>query len=186
VTDIAAPLEHRIRTYDGVELLVRPIRPDDVELERRFINGLSEESRYQRLMYSLREPSAGFVRQMVTIDFQRTMAFVAVDARDAEPRFVAVARYACEKHATEAEFAIVVADAWQGRGVGTQLARLLFDFAAARGLTALYGTVLTNNTRMLKLVDDLGMSVTPSPGDPSVVVATRLLAAPPTGHATIR
>ncbi len=177
-TEERAALEQRITTRDGIELLVRPIRPDDAERERRFITGLSEESRYNRLMYSLREPSPGFVRQLVTIDYVRTMAFVALDVRGDEPRFVAVARYACEEHPTEAEFAVVVADAWQGRGVGKQLTEILFRYAATRGLARLYGAILASNVRMLKLVRDLGMTIEQVPGDPTIVLATRTLTAP--------
>jgi acetyltransferase len=155
-----------------VRLLVRPIRPDDAERERQFIIGLSAESRYNRLMYSLREPSPGFIRQLVEIDYQRTMAFVAVDTRDGRERFVAVARYSLDADGAAAEFAVVVTDAWQGKGIGTKLARILFDYAASRGLKRVYGTILANNGRMIELVRHLGMTVQPLPDDPTVLLAS--------------
>jgi acetyltransferase len=170
-----ARFESTIESRDGVPLKVRPIRPDDVDRERQFITGLSEESRYNRLMYSLREPSASFIKQLTEIDFDRTMAFVAVDTRGADERFVAVARYGTDGSGKDAEFAVVVADAWQGRGIGTKLARILFDYAAARGLDRVYGTILANNERMIKLVRYLGMEVAPEPGDVTVLRATLVL-----------
>jgi acetyltransferase len=167
-----ARLESRIESRDGVSLKVRPIRPDDADRERQFITGLSEESRYNRLMYSLREPSASFIKQLVEIDFDRTMAFVAVDTRGPDERFVAVARYGTDEGGTGAEFAVVVADAWQGRGIGTKLARILFEYARTRGLDHVYGTILANNEKMIKLVRYLGMEVAPEPGDVTVLRAT--------------
>jgi acetyltransferase len=170
-----ARLESTIESRDRVSLTVRPIRPDDAERERKFITGLSEESRYNRLMYSLREPSAGFIKQLTEIDFDRTMAFVAIDTRGPEERFVAVARYGTDASGKGAEFAVVVADAWQGRGIGTKLARILFDYAATRGLDCVYGTILANNEKMIDLVRYLGMEVAAEPGDATVLRATLAL-----------
>jgi acetyltransferase len=170
-----ARFESTIESRDGVSLKVRPIRPDDADRERQFITGLSEESRYNRLMYSLREPSASFIKQLVEIDFDRTMAFVAVDTRGSDERFVAVARYGTDESGTGAEFAVVVADAWQGRGIGTKLARILFEYARTRGLDHVYGTILANNEKMIDLVRYLGMEVAAEPGDATVLRATLAL-----------
>lgn len=149
------------RTRDGAGFLVRPVRPDDFERERSFITGLSEESRYLRLLYVMREPSPEFVAQMLSIDYQRTMAFAACTRDGGAEHFVAVARYAANTQALTAEFAIVVADAWQGRGVGTQIAAILFDYAASRGLQSLYGDISATNQRMLELVHALGFITQP-------------------------
>jgi acetyltransferase len=161
-----------LATRDGAAYRVRPIRRDDLARERQFITGLSEESRYSRLLYSMREPSPGFVRQMVEVDYQRTMAFVAVAGDASDEHFIAVARYGADTGGSAAEFAVVVADAWQGRGVGTRLARILFEYAKVHGIARLYGHVLANNKRMIDLVHYLGLSARPAPGDATMVLAT--------------
>jgi hypothetical protein len=67
-----------MRTSDGVEYRVRPIRPDDAQREREFIAGLSPQSRYQRFLHNLREPGDALIAQLVHVDGHRTMALVAV------------------------------------------------------------------------------------------------------------
>lgn len=160
------------RSRDGAAFLVRPIQPDDTERERNFITGLSEESRYLRLLYIMREPSPEFVTQMVTVDYQRTMAFIASTRDAGQEQFIAVARYASDVQGAAAEFAIVVADAWQGRGVGSQVAAILFDYAASRGVETLYGDISATNQRMLELVHALGFATQALPEDARITRAT--------------
>ena len=157
---------------DGVRLHVRPIRADDVDRERCFIAALSEESRYQRLFYVLREPSLQLLSQLTTIDFDRTMALVVVDPSSSSGDFVAVARYARDTTGKSAEFAVTVANQWQGRGVGTQLTTTLFEFAARRGIEHIYGTIFATNERMLQVARNLGMTVTSVPGDASLMIVS--------------
>jgi len=57
-----------MRTSDGVEYRVRPIRPDDAQREREFIAGLSPQSRYQRFLHNLREPGDALIAQLVHVD----------------------------------------------------------------------------------------------------------------------
>ena len=168
----AAALGASITTSDGIPLRVRPIAADDGERERHFIKSLSAESRYNRLMYQLREPSSGFVRQLTTIDHVNTMALVVVDPIDACERFIAVARYARDPRIDAAEFALTVADAWQRRRIGSQLARALFRHAASQGISRIYGYILANNDGMLSLVRALGMTIRAAPNEPQLMLAS--------------
>jgi acetyltransferase len=138
---------------------VRPIRPDDAARERDFILGLSPESRFQRLMYTLREPSPEFVAQLVHVDYHQSMALVAVTGEGDAERIIGVARYAVDDTGVDCEFAFAVLDEWQSRGVGTTLARQLFDYARLRGFRCIYGTVLRDNQRMLGLARWLGLEI---------------------------
>jgi acetyltransferase len=117
-------------TRDGVAYRIRPIRTEDAAHEREFIMGLSSESRYMRMMYTMCEPSPDLVARFVHVDYRLNMAFVAIDGRGDDERIVGVARYAADTDG-ELEFAIVVTDAWQGRGVGATLTSLLFNYARA-------------------------------------------------------
>lgn len=159
-------------TRNGVMYRVRPIRPEDAAREREFFDSLSAESRYNRLMYAMREPSSALIDQLVHVDYHLTMAFVAVIGDGAAEHIVGVARYGADRAGSDCEFAVAVADAWQSRGIGTMLAQLLFEYARARGFRRIYGTVLADNHRMIRLVHWLGLSTHSSPDDASLLIAS--------------
>jgi acetyltransferase len=165
-----------LRTSAGVPYHIRPIRPDDAGREREFINGLSERSRYQRFMYNLREAGDALIATLVNVDQHRTMALLALTGEGDAERIIGVARYAADDGSDETcEFAVVVADDWQCRGIGTTLTRLLFDYAAAHGFRTIYGMVLADNQRMIDLAEWLGLTVEPHrPGEPTVRASRRL------------
>jgi acetyltransferase len=168
-----SPWPQYARTRDGVEYRIRPIRPDDRERDRAFIAGLSAQSRYSRMMGLLREPSAELLDRLVRVDYRREMALVAVVGEGADETLIAVARYG--GNPAYCEFAIAVADGWQGRGIGTHLSELLFAYAKANRVRRMYAILLADNKRMLKLADDLRMSVRRSTEDNSIVEAWRTL-----------
>jgi acetyltransferase len=159
----------------GVRYRIRPIRSDDAERERAFIMSLTPESRFQRLLYTLREPSAEFVARLVNVDQHRDMALVAVLGEGAVEKIIGVARYAAESEGRDCEFAVAVADEWQCRGIGTTLTKLLFEYAAHEGFRTIYGTVLADNQRMLDLAQWLGLTVEePVAGEATVRAWRRL------------
>lgn len=160
---------------DGIAYHVRPIRKDDAAREREFILALSPESRFQRFMHSMREPSEELIAQLVDIDAHARMALVAVTGKPPDERIIGVARYAADPDGRDCEFGVAVADDWQCRGIGTTLARLLFDYAQREGFRSIYGNVLANNQRMLELAEWLGLRVEPGePGQPTVRASRRL------------
>jgi acetyltransferase len=161
------------KTRDGAEYRVRPIAADDLERDRLFIERLSTSSRYNRMMGSMREPSAKLMNRLVNVDYRRAMALVAVVGEGEEETIIAVARY--DGNPAYCEFAVAVADEWQSRGVGTTLSLLLFAYAKAHGVRRMYAVLFAENSRMLKLADDLGMSVRRSLDDKAVVEAWRTL-----------
>jgi acetyltransferase len=163
------------RMAGGVDYRIRPIRPDDADRERAFILSLSATSRFQRLMYTLREPSAEFVTRLVTVDQHRDMALVAVLGDGADEKIIGVARYAADEDGNDCEFAVAVADQWQCRGIGTTLTKLLFEYAAHEGFRSIYGTVLADNQRMLELAEWLGLTVEPQAQGQNTVRAVRRL-----------
>ena len=171
-----APAWPRVeRSGDGLEYVVRPIRADDATREREFILALSPESRFQRFMHGMREPSEELIAQLVDIDAHRRMALVAVIGAPQAEKIIGVARYAADADGLDCEFGVAVADAWQCRGVGTTLARLLFEHAAREGFRLIYGHVLASNHRMLELAEWLGLAVEPSAPGQSTVRASRRL-----------
>ena len=163
------------RTSGGARYLIRPLRPDDADRERDFINRMSPDSRYQRFMHVIREPGDALIQRLVHTEFPRSFALVAVIDEGGAERIIGVARYASE-NLRECEFAVAVADDWQCRGIGTTLVPLLFECAAQAGFEIVYGTVFAGNQRMIELARWLGLTVdAPRPGEETLRAWRRLV-----------
>ena len=161
-----AELEEEIALADGTRLGIRPMRPEDVERETRFFDSLSERSRYQRFMQHLPKLPAGMLARFTQLDYDRELALVAVK----DESFVGVGRYAPNADGRTAEFALVVGDAWQGKGIGRRLLERLCAAARAAGYEALYGHILEANHDMLDLARRLGFVEAPRTGSEVTVV----------------
>ena len=157
------------RLNDGTQILIRPIRPEDAENEREFVNGLSDQSKYYRFMYSLNEITPEMLARYTQIDYDREMAFIALAGSGDQQKQIGVARYSTYPSEPVCEFAVVVADEWQGKGVGTALLRVLIESARVKGLERMEGSVLATNRHMLRFIADAGFEITPDPDDRSVV-----------------
>src|SRR5262252_7416681 len=123
------------------------MRPDDTERLKRFHHALSPNSRYQRFMQHLEELPPQMLARFTHVDFERELALVALSGDE----FVAVGRYAPNPDGLTAEFALVVTDAWQGKGLGRILLERLREEARKAGYKALYGNIMEANHEMLEL-----------------------------------
>jgi RimJ/RimL family protein N-acetyltransferase len=132
-----------------LEVLTRPVRPDD---EPRFVRlwpRLSPETRYRRFHAPVHRFPMSFVRRLVVVDHDLREAVVA----EVGGEVVGVARYdRLPADPGTAELAVVVEDAWQGAGLGRQLLTELLRLAAERGVHTLTATVQADNERMLGLL----------------------------------
>lgn len=162
-------LMQRSDLSDGTQLVIRPIRPEDAILEREFVNNLSERSKYLRFMYSLQEITPEALSRFTQIDYDREMALVAVVTEKDKDLQVGVARYYTLADPNVCEFAIVVADDWQHRGIARRLMAALVEAARDGRHTRMVGTVLTENRRMLKFVKSLGFEMETSAEDPQLM-----------------
>jgi acetyltransferase len=160
---------------DGRTITLRPIRPEDAEIEQAFVRGLSEESRYLRFMRAIEELTPEMLVRFTQIDYDREMAFVAIFEKDGQEEEIGVARYSVEPDGESAEFAVVVADAWHGLGVGTLLLEALIESARQRGVRELIGEVLPRNRSMLALAERLGFSRQMLESDEDLVRVSRRL-----------
>ena len=148
---------------------LRPIRPGDAQIEAEFARNLSDESRYYRFMDTLRELSPQMLSYFTHVDYDRHMALIAVIDAGGQETEIAVARYIVADDATSCEFAIVVADAWQRRGIGSRLMQVLIETARARGLHKMFGEVLAGNHKMRELMNRLDFQLKPDAGDPHLM-----------------
>ncbi|MDO8811261.1 MAG: GNAT family N-acetyltransferase, partial [Gallionella sp.] len=152
-----------------------PIRPEDAELEQEFVQNLSEESRYFRFMNSVQELTPTMLVRFTQIDYSREMALIAVTIEQENEVELGVARYAINPDGDTCEFALVVADSMQGKGLGQKLMVALMEAARANGLSVIEGEVLVNNHKMLKLMARLGFDSKISEEDPGIIKVSKPL-----------
>jgi len=149
---------------DGSRVTIRPIRKQDVELERRFIEALSPEARRFRFGYTMRTPGDALLTQLTDIDSAHDAALIALVDEAGGQREIGVARYSSTQDG-RAEVAVTVLDDWQNRGLATLLMKRLIDLARRRGIGTLYSTDSSSNEPMRRLARDLGFAQKTMPGD---------------------
>jgi RimJ/RimL family protein N-acetyltransferase len=158
VEPLPEPREYRLR--DGTPLLVRPIHADDKDLLRDLFRRLSPEARYQRFLATISELSDAQVRSLTELDYHDHMAWLALDPSQHNQPVLGEARYIRVARAPEvAEVAVTVVDAWQGRGVGTLLFRMVCKWATAHGVRTFRAYALETNDSMIRIFKDIGARV---------------------------
>ncbi|MEG4317469.1 MULTISPECIES: bifunctional acetate--CoA ligase family protein/GNAT family N-acetyltransferase [unclassified Microcoleus] len=151
-------------------IAIRPIRPEDEPLMVRFHEELSEESVYLRYahMVNLKHRIAHErLTRICFIDYDREMLLVAdrQNPQTSEHRILAVARLSKLHGTNEAEFALIVGDRYQHRGLGTELLRRLLQIGREERLNAIVGYILNSNYKMQSLCKKLGFELQPDPGE---------------------
>lgn len=170
-----ARLVQVLRFDDGTPWIVRPIRPEDADALQGFIRELSERSRYMRFVSMMRELTPRMLARYTQVDYDRELALVATTELPnpahrghRHDAVIGLAHYLRNPDGRGAEYALVVADAWQGRGLGRRLMSMLIDAAREQGLEYIEGLVLADNRPMLRLMTSLGLKNDPDRDDPSM------------------
>ena len=162
---------------DGQVVTIRPIRPEDADMEQEFVKNMSDESRYYRFMDTLRELTQTMLVRFTQIDYDREMALVATITKEVEDNVdgvppmekqIGVARYVVNPDGESVEFALAVGDDWQKCGVGRKLMTALIECARMKGYRAVVGDVLSTNAKMFRLMTSLGFTIHPHPDDTAV------------------
>jgi acetyltransferase len=161
-------LVKKAQLNDGTDIVIRPIRPEDAEIEAKFVRELSKESKYFRFMSSLRELSQEMLVRFTQIDYHNEMALIAVIQNGAGEEQIGVARYVTNLDKTSCEFALAVSDRWQNRGIARKLMRSLIGVARDRDLEKMEGKVLSSNSKMLELMMSLNFQISNDPEDVAV------------------
>ncbi len=152
---------------DGTPVRIRPIRAGDLALHTAFVAGLSNETGYRRLL-SPRKPQPDELRHMTDIDYHHELALIATTEVDGNELQLGVVRYVrgeTPETADIAEFAVVIADAWQHHGIAARLMHKLIDAARQAGVKQLADITLYDNLGMLGLARKLGFRVQRDPGN---------------------
>ncbi len=163
---------------DGRRVTLRPVLPQDADLEQALVRSLSALSRYQRFFAPIRELPAGWAERLTQIDYRQHQALIAETFVGSGALAVAEARYVVEAAGHEGEFAIVVADDWQHQGLARRMLCSLMRHAAGAGLRRLAGDVLATNRGMLALARSLGFRTLRHPDGGAQVLRVQFDLAP--------
>jgi acetyltransferase len=153
---------------DGTPVVLRPIRPEDEPLIVQFHHSLSEESVYFRYFHLLtlnRRIAHERLTRLCFIDYDREMALVAERPPSApdHPTILAVGRLSKSRSLNQAEFALLVSDAQQHQGLGSELLKQLIQVGYDEGLEAITADILRENRAMQRVCEKLGFSLSRSP-----------------------
>lgn len=157
---------------DGTRVLIRPLRPEDREREEEFIRRLSPDARRFRFLGDFKEASPALIDQLMDIDYQHQMAFVALAHDNGRLREVGVSRYSSTGDDKHCECAVTVADDWQHRGLGVLLMKHLIDIARKNGFKQMFSIDSANNEAMRELAEYLGFHRRLDPEDSAQAIHT--------------
>ncbi len=143
---------------DGTTVTIRAIRPEDEPLIIALHSRHSEHTIRMRFFSLVKTLSRDSLIRLCHLDYDREMALAAVLTEPDGPRILGVSRYYLDPESGRAEFAVVVEDAFQRKGIGRHLLQRLVEIARERGVKTLYGQILHENTPMLALTSSLGFS----------------------------
>ncbi len=153
---------------DGTVMHLRPIRPDDATVARRFLKSVSPEDIRARFHGAMRDFSGAMLIRLTQIDYDREIALIGF--RDGDELPLGVVRLYAEPDHISGEFAILVRSDLHGHGLGTILMHRIIRVARDRGLQRIVGSVLRDNSRMLRLVRELGFVAENARGDEVTMV----------------
>jgi acetyltransferase len=155
------PVEQEYRTpvQDIGEILVRPVKPEDAPLFVTLFDKLSRQSIYNRFFGHLKRLPASMLARFTQIDYDREIALVGVLEEGADEKLMGVSRIIPEHGGMSAEFAVMVADEWHGKGIGATLLKQCLLIAKKRHMPRVWGVVLAENRQMLALGRKLGFKI---------------------------
>src|SRR5208337_4882397 len=130
------------RLKDGNEVILRPIRPEDEPMELEFIKGLSTETSRYRFFQIIKDLPHDALVRFCNIDYDREMAFIAETKEGDRKVEVGVSRLILEPNKKKGEFAVVVSDKYQAKGLGIKLVDMLIEVAKEKGVESIYGIIM--------------------------------------------
>lgn len=159
------------RLNDGSPVLIRPLRAQDREREKAFIENLSPLTRHQRFLGEVKEVDGRLLDQLMDVGNRERVAFVALVHDNGSLREIGISRYAQAGDGAEVcEFAVTVADDWQQRGLGALLLQHLIDEARNNGFKQLYSVDSAANRSIRDLTNALGFNHRTDPDDATQVI----------------
>jgi acetyltransferase len=147
--------------------LVRPIRPEDEDLMRRFFSHMTADDLRLRFFATVKNIGHVFIARLTQLDYARAMAFVAIDKSSGE--MLAGASLHADANHQNAQYAIMVRSDLKSQGIGWLLMQMIIEYARTEGIRRIEGQVLRENTAMLAMCVELGFHSVPDSDDPGIV-----------------
>ncbi|MCG9660309.1 bifunctional acetate--CoA ligase family protein/GNAT family N-acetyltransferase [Vibrio mediterranei] len=152
-------MEELITLKDGSKISLRPIRPEDEPFHADFINNVTKEDLYKRFFSDVGEFNHEALANLTQIDYDREMAFVAVDLSYANPHIIGVSRVLVTPDNSDAEFAILIRSDLKGKGLGRVLMNKIIDYCKSKNTRQISGMTMPTNRGMLTLAQKLGFEL---------------------------
>ncbi len=159
VAEYPSQYESDLIVADGSQLKLRPIRGNDTQAWAAFIERPSTQSKYLRFHHIVKRMSMEDARRFCCVDCKDSFALVAEILLHGRSDIIAIGRYNRLDRSNSAEFAVVVEDAYQRKGIGTSIMRCLVRIGYDNGITAFESEVLQENHEMITLLKNLGFRV---------------------------
>jgi acetyltransferase len=161
---IIAPYPNQYESHwmlrDGTPVLLRPMKPEDEPLVSDFLGKCSEETIYFRYFKLIKKWTHEMLIRFTQNDYDRELGLMAIGQPPGPEVMLGVCRLVMEANRETAEFAVIVADQWQGKGLGPKLVEAVIAIARERRVKLLWGEVLASNQPMLDMVKRLGFRLT--------------------------
>lgn len=157
--------ESYITCKSGDKLLVRPIWPEDAPLMVELFESLSPQSIYRRFFTKLTELPQSMLARFTQIDYDREIALVAISFSGSKEKMVGVARVVSGANIKRAECAVLVADQWQRKGIGSELLKRCLEISHKRGIKEIFGIIMAGNKQMLALGKKMGLNINWCPSE---------------------
>ncbi len=145
----------------GMDVLLRPIRPEDEPLEHEMLTSLSEKTLKERFFQTIKHITHEMHVRLCNIDYEREIAIVAEVKEGTKRSLIGMGRLIMEPDLLKGEFAVVVHDRFQGKGLGFKLVDMVIGIGHEKGLREIYGFVLSENVKMINMCRRLGCSIQP-------------------------
>lgn len=152
ISPYPAHLARTVTTRSGVSYALRPIRPEDEPALIAMVEALDPEDARMRFLSMMRRLSHPLAARLTQIDYDREMAFVALD----DAGISGVVRISASPDKEKAEFAVLVRSALKGAGLGYVLMREIIAYARSQNIQELFGDILTENRNMRAMARDMG------------------------------
>jgi len=156
-------LVRNVTLKDGANITLRPIRPEDEPMWFEMLRSCSRESIYTRFRSFFHWESHRVAIRYCYIDYEREIAIVAEQEEAGEKKLLGVGRLIAEPDLREAEYAVLVTDAWQNRGLGGVLTDYCMEIARDWGIRKVTAQTTTDNQRMVSVFRSRGFAGTPDP-----------------------
>ena len=144
---------------DGTRVLLRPIKPEDEPMWHDLLASCSQESLYFRFRYLFKQTTHEMATRFCFIDYDREIAIVAELEENDRRKLIGVVRLVADADHTNAEYAVLVADAHQGVGVGSLLTDYCLEICAEWGISRVFAETSPDNHRMIGLFEHRGFEI---------------------------